>query len=102
MFLSKKKHFIFILENKQQKTNDIFENQFTYLDKQFTEIPVELTSAMSIVLHLRDTYHGILQSRRTILFDIILYLSDKAKKQVQNTDKNFSFRFIFFFLILIA
>lgn len=43
---------------------------------------------MTTILHLRNTYHGILQSRRPILFDIILYLSDKAKIQVKNTNKN--------------
>ncbi len=74
---------VFFLDHKQKKTNDIFQNQFTYLDKQLTEISSELASTMSIVLHLRDTYHGILQSRRAILFDIILYLSDKAKIQVR-------------------
>jgi len=76
------------LENKQKKINDIFENQFTYLDKQLTEISPELKSSMSIVIHLRNTYHEILQSRRTILFDIILYLSDKAKLQVRFINQN--------------
>jgi hypothetical protein len=44
---------------------------------------------MSIVLHLRDTYHDILQGRRPILFDVILYLSDKAKIQVNIFNLNF-------------
>jgi len=86
--LFKKNFSYFILENQQNKINDIFENQFTYLDKQLREISPELSSAMTIILHLRNTYHGILQSRRPILFDIILYLSDKAKIQVKNTNKN--------------
>jgi len=86
--LFEKNFSYFILENQQNKINDIFENQFTYLDKQLREISPELSSAMTIILHLRNTYHGILQSRRPILFDIILYLSDKAKIQVKNTNKN--------------
>jgi hypothetical protein len=71
-----------LIENKEKNLSDIFKTKFTYLDKELTEISPELTSSMSIVLHLRNTYHGILQSRRAILFDIILYLSDKAKLQV--------------------
>jgi len=77
-----------LLENKEKKIEDIFTNKFTVLDKQLTEISSELASAMSIVLHLRNTYHGILLSRRAILFDIILYLSDKAKIQVNSIRKN--------------
>ncbi|CAF1312662.1 unnamed protein product [Rotaria sordida] len=78
---------LYLIENKEKKINDIFENKFTFLDKQLTEISSELTSTMSIILHLRNTYHGILQNRRAILYDIVLYLSDKAKlqlKQVQD------------------
>jgi len=87
-YFSQKKKFFFLLENKQTKINDIFENQFTYLDKQLTEISPELESAMTIVLHLRNTYHEILKSRRAILFDIILYLSNKAKLQVIFVNQN--------------
>mgnify|MGYP000448144176 CR=1 FL=1 len=36
--------------------------EFTYLDPQLTEISSELASSMSIVLHLRETYHRILNS----------------------------------------
>lgn len=61
---------------------DIFQNKFTPLDKNLSEISPELASAMSIVINLRSTYHGMLQNRRPILFDIALYLSDKAKLQV--------------------
>lgn len=68
--------------DKQKNTGDLFHHQFTQLDRELSEIPPELESTMSIILHLRDTFHGILQSRRPILFDIILYLSDKAKTQV--------------------
>ena len=73
---------------------DVFENTFSSLDKQLTEISPELASAMSMVSHLRSTYHGILQSRRAILFDIVLYLSDRAKQQVlivRQIDELFSF-----------
>ena len=79
--------FTFILENNDNGTNDVFENKFTSLDKQLTEVSAELASTMSILLHLRHTFHRILQSRRAILFDIILHLSDKAKIQVKITDK---------------
>ena len=78
-------YFLF-LENKPKKFNDMFQNQFTYLDKQLTEISPEFSSTMSIILHLRNTYHDILQSRRAILFDIILYLSDKAKIQIEQVE----------------
>ncbi|CAF1220323.1 unnamed protein product [Adineta steineri] len=71
------------IENKDKKINDIFENKFTILDKQLSEIPSELASAMTVVLHLRSTFHSVLQNRRGVLFDIILYLSDKAKLQLQ-------------------
>ncbi|CAF3391881.1 unnamed protein product [Rotaria socialis] len=70
-----------VIENKQNKINDVFEHKFTILNNELSEIPPELASAMSIVLHLRDTYHGILQNRRPILFDILLHLSDRAKLQ---------------------
>lgn len=62
--------------------NDVFQNTFTHVDPSLTTISVELASTMAIVVHLRDTFHGILQSRRAILHDIVLYLSDKAKSQV--------------------
>lgn len=71
-----------MLENKDKKIDNIFTNKFTFLDKQLTEISSELASAMAIVLHLRHTYHGLLHGRRGILFDIVLYLSDRAKIQV--------------------
>ena len=74
--------FFFLLENKEENLNDIFENKFTFLDKPLTEIPSELASTMSIILDLRKTYHGILQGQRAILYDIVLYLSDRAKQQV--------------------
>lgn len=76
----------------------MFKNPFTYLDKQFGEIPEDLSSAMAIILHLRDTYHKILQSRRSILFDIILYLSDKDKKQVK---RKFIQRMSFFYSFIL-
>jgi isoleucyl-tRNA synthetase len=92
----KKRLTCLFLENKDNKINDIFENQFTFLDKELTEISPELASAMSIVLHLRNTYHGVLQSRRAILFDIILYLSDKAKIQVKKRIFEKNILFVFF------
>ena len=70
--------------DSNKEINDIFQNPFTYLDKQLTDISPELASTMKIVLHLRDTFH--LQSRRGILFDITIYLNDKAQKQVANND----------------
>ena len=71
-----------MLNHKEKKINDIFENQFTFLERAFTDISPELASTMVIVFHLRDTFHKMLQNRRAILSDIILYLSDKAKVQV--------------------
>lgn len=71
--------------DQQNKIDDIFQNQFTHLDKNLIEISPELASTMLIIMHLRDTFHGILQSRRAILFDIVLYLDDKAKTQVYIT-----------------
>lgn len=68
--------------DSNKEMNDIFQNQFTYLDKQLTDISPELASTMKIVLHLRDTFHQLLQSRRGILFDMKIYLNDKAQKQV--------------------
>ena len=94
-YLAQELYNEFSLDNQQKKINDIFQNRFTYLDEQLTKISPELASAMSIVMHLRDTYHGILQSRRAILFDIILYLSDKAKTQVRKS--SFLIHIIFLF-----
>lgn len=75
-------HEINAIDSSTKGIKDIFQNQFTYLDKSLTEIPSELSSTMAIVLHVRDTFHRILQSRRAILYDITLFLSDEAKKQV--------------------
>ena len=73
---------ILFLEKKTTNINDVFQNTFTQLDPSLTTVSAELASTMAIVVHLRDTYHGLLQSRRAILHDIVLYLSDKAKLQV--------------------
>ena len=72
-----------VLDHKEKKINDVFENQFTSLERAFTDISPELASTMAIVFHLRDTFHKMLQNRRAILCDIVLYLSDKAKDQVR-------------------
>ncbi|CAF1318840.1 unnamed protein product [Adineta ricciae] len=72
-----------VLNHKEKKINDIFENEFTFLERAFTDISSELASTMVIVFHLRDTFHKMLQNRRAILCDIVLYLSDKAKVQLK-------------------
>ncbi|UJR30593.1 hypothetical protein I4U23_018120 [Adineta vaga] len=72
-----------MIDKKENKITDVFENSFTFLEKQYTEISPELVSTMAIVFHIRNTFHGMLQNRRGILCDIILYLSDKAKLQLK-------------------
>jgi hypothetical protein len=74
----------FRLEKQTSTTsNDIFENTFVHVEHALTEISSDLSTAMSIVFHLRNTYHSLLQGRRAILCDIVLYLSDKSTAQVK-------------------
>ena len=82
---STRSKFLFLnlfLSLEKTESNDVFRETFIRLDSSLTEIPVELQSTMSIVFHLRNTFHSILQSRRAILHNIVLHLSDRAKEQV--------------------
>ena len=76
--------YIDISEGKSHETTDVFQHCFIDLDRPLAEIPAELVTSMSIISHLRDNFHGILQTRRPLLFDIIIYLTNKSKEQVRS------------------
>jgi len=72
---------------EKSSTNDVFQTKFLHLDSSLTEISVELQSTMSIVFHLRNSFHSFLQSRRSILHNVVLFLSDRAKEQFEQVEK---------------
>lgn len=45
---------------------------------------------MNVVLNLRQKFHNLLQTRRPILFDVVLFLSEKSKNQVEKQTEKFS------------